>query len=78
MLKGDWISAKIPCIKRRKLLHRYKVLEFVGGKGSRKSQREWGAGHYYQPVLSSSQGFLSLSLRHAPGYNIKILTCSIL
>lgn len=71
MLKGSLVSAKIPCIKRKKLLHRPKVLELVGRKGSRKSQREWGDGHYYQPVLSRSQGFQSLSLKHAPDTALK-------
>lgn len=71
MLKGSWISAKIPCIKRKKLLHRPKVLEFVGRKGSRKSQRKWGVGHYYQPVLSRSQGFPSLTLKHATDTPLK-------
>lgn len=42
MLKVGWIFAKIYCIKREKLPHRPKTLEFVGKKGSRKTQGGWG------------------------------------
>jgi len=42
MLKVGWIFAKISCIKRKKLLDRRNTLEFVGRKGSSKSQRGWG------------------------------------
>lgn len=66
MLKVGWIFAKIYCIKREKLLHRPKTLEFVGRKGSRKTQRVWGEDrHYYQTVLSAPQGFQSPSLKHS-------------
>lgn len=42
MLKVGWVFAKVSCIERKKLLHRPKPAEFVGRKGSRKSQGGWG------------------------------------
>lgn len=74
MLKVGWIFAKISCIKK-KVTTQTENTRICWEKGKQEITKGMGEDrHYYQTVLSSPQGFQSLTLKHTPDTSVKMLT----